>query len=77
MVSGASMLYYCGLLLWQWGLLLWLGVQWLVYSGQWGLLRITTVAWCTVGSGLAGQSVAPAEMRYYNMNIAVNASKLT
>ena len=34
MVSGASMLYYCGLLLWQWGLLLWLGVLGLLGS-QW------------------------------------------
>ena len=38
---------------------------------------LTTVGLTTVGLTTAGQSVAPAEMRYYNMNIAVNASKLT
>jgi len=36
MVSGASMLYYCGLLLWQWGLLLWGLLLWGLLL--WGLL---------------------------------------
>ena len=33
MVSGASMVYYCGLLLWQWGLLLWGLLLWLGVLG--------------------------------------------
>ena len=36
MVSGASMLYYCGLLLWQWGLLLWGLLLWLGVLGLLG-----------------------------------------
>jgi hypothetical protein len=38
MVSGASMLYYCGLLLWQWGLLLWGLLLWGLLL--WGLLLL-------------------------------------